>query len=594
MSTLEHAIAAWRQTKHPRFALVAKWALERALEERPRAALVDETWNAVFGANDPLDVPRLIDALASSRSVTATVERVKQLQARSDPNVVTGIIGLLEALPEALRATASVFRACVRLLEHSKDSRARAGLEVARERFATVLYGAESRELTALAHNVLSKWAVVPHDESMSEVAARLEAMFSEALANERAAQSALGARRATDDALLAAIYAAPDDDSPRMVFADALTERGDPRGEFINLQLARARGPVSDEAVRREYALRAKRWVAATWGLPLSQGGHVELRRGFPWWLTLEERTVSTIVGSPALRLLERVDGFDVRMSPAIERALLNCEELRDARQVNGISSAQLARLERDRRWQSIEIADQRFNIVHLKHLQALRAVQLTVDSTPSRGNPLEALPHLRRLSLDIQGQLPLGAWLEDLPRLEELSLRSGEALLGLDALRALPTLRTLQIRSGAEVLLPELRIESLTLPNGDPLRIIEELSTVKHLHFVDAQSVEKVPAFLRQRAEVQSISFNSFELVKPFTEHGFARISPSPAFFFEKTQGPLIEALRALSDAHVRRIEIAPRHSERFLLEDEAAMKALGELARANSVVPVIRRWQ
>ncbi|MCX5746805.1 MAG: TIGR02996 domain-containing protein [Proteobacteria bacterium] len=39
-------------------------------------------------------------------------------------------------------------------------------------------------------------------------------------------------------DVLRAAIFAAPDDDAPRMVYADALLERGDPRGELIVLQL--------------------------------------------------------------------------------------------------------------------------------------------------------------------------------------------------------------------------------------------------------------------------------------------------------------------------------------------------------------------
>lgn len=38
---------------------------------------------------------------------------------------------------------------------------------------------------------------------------------------------------------MLAAIEAAPDEDGPRLVYADWLQQRGDPRGEFIALQLA-------------------------------------------------------------------------------------------------------------------------------------------------------------------------------------------------------------------------------------------------------------------------------------------------------------------------------------------------------------------
>jgi len=46
----------------------------------------------------------------------------------------------------------------------------------------------------------------------------------------------------APNEKLLQAIIAAPDDDGPRKVYADWLTERGDPRGEFILLQCALGR----------------------------------------------------------------------------------------------------------------------------------------------------------------------------------------------------------------------------------------------------------------------------------------------------------------------------------------------------------------
>ena len=53
---------------------------------------------------------------------------------------------------------------------------------------------------------------------------------------------------------LRATVYADPDSDAPREIYADALQSRGDPRGELIALQLARAasNGAVSD----RERAL--------------------------------------------------------------------------------------------------------------------------------------------------------------------------------------------------------------------------------------------------------------------------------------------------------------------------------------------------
>jgi uncharacterized protein (TIGR02996 family) len=61
-----------------------------------------------------------------------------------------------------------------------------------------------------------------------------------------------------TETELRAAIAAAPDDDAPRRVYADWLVERGDPRGEFIQLGLE-VRGLADGEraaAVRRRAEL--------------------------------------------------------------------------------------------------------------------------------------------------------------------------------------------------------------------------------------------------------------------------------------------------------------------------------------------------
>jgi uncharacterized protein (TIGR02996 family) len=58
-------------------------------------------------------------------------------------------------------------------------------------------------------------------------------------------------------EAFLQAIVANPDDDMPRLVYADWLEERGDPRGEFIRLQWTVAQLPAGPE--RRELEARAR-----------------------------------------------------------------------------------------------------------------------------------------------------------------------------------------------------------------------------------------------------------------------------------------------------------------------------------------------
>jgi uncharacterized protein (TIGR02996 family) len=65
-----------------------------------------------------------------------------------------------------------------------------------------------------------------------------------------------------TVESLLAEVYAHPDDDAPRMVLADALLERGDPRGEFITLQLVRGRNGEPTERERELLKKHGRSWL--------------------------------------------------------------------------------------------------------------------------------------------------------------------------------------------------------------------------------------------------------------------------------------------------------------------------------------------
>jgi uncharacterized protein (TIGR02996 family) len=60
------------------------------------------------------------------------------------------------------------------------------------------------------------------------------------------------------DDAFLQAILENPDDDTPRLIYADWLEERGDPRGEFIRIQCRLAMLSAADE--RRPLLERQER----------------------------------------------------------------------------------------------------------------------------------------------------------------------------------------------------------------------------------------------------------------------------------------------------------------------------------------------
>jgi uncharacterized protein (TIGR02996 family) len=83
----------------------------------------------------------------------------------------------------------------------------------------------------------------------------------------------------------LRAIIGDPDDDTARLIYADWLDERGDPRGEFIRVQCQLARLPQADSRVEglhaRERALlkdHQQEWL----GLPHHPLLHWRFERGF------------------------------------------------------------------------------------------------------------------------------------------------------------------------------------------------------------------------------------------------------------------------------------------------------------------------
>ena len=94
--------------------------------------------------------------------------------------------------------------------------------------------------------------------------------------------------------AFLELVRASPEDDLPRLIFADWLDERGDPRGEFIRIQCALARLPSADPnrpvLLGRDAELIDRH--RAEWSEPLKGiAGWAEFRRGFVETVNIETR---------------------------------------------------------------------------------------------------------------------------------------------------------------------------------------------------------------------------------------------------------------------------------------------------------------
>src|SRR5258707_731391 len=93
------------------------------------------------------------------------------------------------------------------------------------------------------------------------------------------------------DDAFLQAIIDRPDDDAPRLIYADWLDERGDPRGEFIRVQCALA---GMDEYDPRRWDLMARerellsRYAPEWLGATIATLPGWRFRRGFLEWVEI------------------------------------------------------------------------------------------------------------------------------------------------------------------------------------------------------------------------------------------------------------------------------------------------------------------
>jgi uncharacterized protein (TIGR02996 family) len=257
---------AWRATRDPTLADVYE-LLVRAFSQPPSAA---GDARALAGSGDPLELPGLLEAPGNEpwdQSIDE-LERLRLLAAWSpDPLLASALARrarLLAALPN-LAVPEELEVQTLALLGAQRDPRQRDTLE----RLAANP-GLRSR----------SRWRV-------RQIRPKLPAV--RALGPEaRRAMTTLAARaRARREfetrgaELLAAIHADPERDEARSIYADWLSAGGDPRGEFIALQLERAR--TNSPPSTREIELLERHgasWCGPLHGL-IGRSGRV-FERGF------------------------------------------------------------------------------------------------------------------------------------------------------------------------------------------------------------------------------------------------------------------------------------------------------------------------
>jgi uncharacterized protein (TIGR02996 family) len=213
-------------------------------------------------------------------------------------------------------------------------------------------------------------------------------------------------------DALYAAVYANPADDAPRQVLADALQEQGDPRGEFIALQLAAANGKPTTaqrKRIKELFAQHGAQWLGAL--APAFNKTGTEFERGFLARIALngEHRAeLAAAIGNPVLSTVYRVE-CSVIGTGDVQYELLIHPVMKSLKEVTEGPRA-LLRLERELPIESLETSGPTEVLARCRSLPRLRELRFSFDynqHSPSQHPGLFDSPLLRqleRLALDTE----------------------------------------------------------------------------------------------------------------------------------------------------------------------------------------------
>ncbi|MGC4120087.1 MAG: TIGR02996 domain-containing protein [Myxococcales bacterium] len=344
VEALEAMLDAWRACRNPRLADLVDRIGERASAARPTVSGKSvkertERWLALAAKKESADLGALL-ATPWPGTWKAAVPVLEALKPFDDPRVAMALCRLVEATPYDTYTSHQFYGPLLTKVRTLGDLRVLPLLETDLARVKSTYWRQGTRVTMERVVSELRKVKVPPLGKAEEDAVAALEAVFA-------ARVSAAKASRKSESELLADIYEDPADDARRAVYADWASEQGDPRGEFISLQLARERGTPSPEALKRERALlnkHGKAWLGQL-DRVLEKEGRV-FRRGFlaqavvavesrgekvgpefedPAWATVETLGLSwraayyfgeQIVGLPWFRRVRRLRAFPEKLA--------------------------------------------------------------------------------------------------------------------------------------------------------------------------------------------------------------------------------------------------------------------------------------
>ncbi len=299
---LSAALVAWRAKPSTGLAEVIE-LLSARLKVPPLArgksneALA--AWSKRAATAKPQDIPALLEVLADTTSGDGQKRLKMVAKWMPDPRIDAALVDLIDRVPYRATSTRPFWTQLFALAEKISDVRQLRRLDTLQaDGVALTMQTWLRAKIAALREATTAQLSgVTPEPPEIGELASLLGPR-----------KLSIGSKNL--EALLAAIYDAPDDDAPRLVYSDALLERGDPRGELISLQMRR---DLDRDANKREKELLetyGKQWLGEL--APVVMAGFT-FERGFLSECRIDNRHVDRVrklAGHPAWATVRSISG--------------------------------------------------------------------------------------------------------------------------------------------------------------------------------------------------------------------------------------------------------------------------------------------
>lgn len=258
-NTLHGLLAAWQHLPCPALASAIRSLSLRTAHPVPaslrgRGTPALNSWLALARQGNELDTPALLETLLKA-SPADTIPRLQAISDRADPRIDSWCLETIESLPYIPPYTRKYLACHIKRLAEVRDAALLDRILALPARW--------TREVEVST----SRWLCDILSVHLSEIRTRLSELTEDspmALALANAVDIDTNRHRIDTDALLAMVYADPQSDGPRLVYADALLERGDPRGEIIALQIMTPESSTARKRAKQLVAEYGRRWLGS------------------------------------------------------------------------------------------------------------------------------------------------------------------------------------------------------------------------------------------------------------------------------------------------------------------------------------------